>query len=93
MKQYIKAHLAHDDEYVDNNNDDEGTSRRAGRLTAEYEAKHREYDVRFHGAIPGRRGEPEPLPGPLVARFRGFGGLEGGQLVAGETSHQTCTNS
>ena len=30
-----------------------------------------------------RRGEPEPVPGPLVARFRGLGGLAEGQLVAG----------
>ena len=28
-------------------------------------------------------GQPEPPPGPLVARFRGLGGLEHGQLVAG----------
>ena len=60
-----------------------GTGRRAGRLAAEYEAKLRDYDVRFHGALPLRRGEPEPVPGPLVARFRGLGGLEEGQLVAG----------
>ena len=60
-----------------------GTDRRAGRLTAEYEAKLRDYDVRFHGALPLRRGEPEPAPGPLLARFRGLGGLEEGQLVAG----------
>ena len=60
-----------------------GTSRRAVRLTTEYEAKLRDYDVRFHGARPWRRGEPQPVAGPLVARFRGMGGLEEGQLVAG----------
>ena len=26
---------------------------------------------------------PEPVPGPLLARFRGLGGLEEGELVAG----------
>ena len=60
-----------------------GTSRRAGRLTAEYESKLRDFDVRFHGARPRRAGEPEPVPGPLLARFRGLGGLEEGELVAG----------
>ena len=29
------------------------------------------------------RGQPEPAPGPLVARFRSYGGLCQGQLVAG----------
>ena len=28
-------------------------------------------------------GQPEPVPGPLVARFRNYGGLSEGQLVAG----------
>ena len=60
-----------------------GTSRRADRLTAEYESKLRDFDVRFHGARPRRAGEPEPVPGPLLARFRGLGGLEEGELVAG----------
>ena len=60
-----------------------GTDRRAGRLTAEYEAKLRDYDVRFHGAQPRRAGQPEPPSGPLVSRFRGLGALEEGELVAG----------
>ena len=60
-----------------------GTDRRASKLPGEYEAKLRGYDQRFHGAQPRRVGEPEPPPGPLVARFRGLGGLEHGQLVAG----------
>ena len=60
-----------------------GTTRRAGRLTKEYEAKLRDYDVRFHGSQPWLAGQPEPLAGPLVSRFRGLGGLEDGQLVAG----------
>ena len=36
-------------------------------------------------AAPARHleGEQEPPPGPLVARFRGLGGLEVGQLVVG----------
>ena len=36
-------------------------------------------------AAPARHleGEQEPPPGPLVARFRGLGGLEEGQLVVG----------
>ena len=57
--------------------------RRARKLTTEYEAVLRGYDVRFHGAAPMVRGQPEPVPGPLVARFRDFGGLCEGQLVAG----------
>ena len=60
-----------------------GTDRRAAKLPAEYEAKLRGYDVRFHGAQPRVQGEQEPPPGPLVARFRGLGGLEEGQLVVG----------
>ena len=60
-----------------------GTKRRAAALTAEYEAKLRGYDVRFHGAEPRLRGQPLPPPGPLVTRFRGLGGLSEGQLVAG----------
>ena len=60
-----------------------GVDRRATRLPAEYEAKLRAYDERFHGAVPRVNGEPEPPPGPLVARFRGLGGLDQGQLVAG----------
>ena len=55
------------------------SNRRAARLSAEYEAKLRRYDVQFHGA--GREGDLQP--GPLVARFRDLGGLEEGQLVAG----------
>ena len=60
-----------------------GTSRRAARLTHEYEMKLHDYDVRFHGAAQRRAGELEPPPGPLVTRFRDLGGLEDGQLVAG----------
>ena len=60
-----------------------GTTRRAAKLTHEYEMKLHDYDVRFHGATRRRAGEPEPQPGPLVTRFRSLGGLEGGQLVAG----------
>ena len=47
------------------------------------EPKLRDFDVRFHGALPRRPREPEPAPGPLLARFRGLGGLEEGELVAG----------
>ena len=60
-----------------------GTDRRAAKLTQEYESTLRGYDVRFHGAEPRLRGQPEPPCGPLVARFRSFGGLCQGQLVAG----------
>jgi hypothetical protein len=60
-----------------------GSTRRAVKLTSEYEAILRGYDVRFHGAAPRVEGEPEPAPGPLVTRFRGFGALTEGQLVAG----------
>ena len=49
----------------------------------EYEKKLRDYDVRFHGAAPRQRGQPEPPSGPLVARFRNLGALSEGQLVAG----------
>jgi hypothetical protein len=40
-----------------------GTNRRAAGLTTEYEAKLRDYDVRFHGAEPRRRGQLAPPPG------------------------------
>jgi hypothetical protein len=60
-----------------------GTQRRANKLTSEYETVLRGYDVRFHGAEPRVDGEPEPPPGPLLTRFRGFGALCEGQLVAG----------
>jgi hypothetical protein len=60
-----------------------GTQRRARKLTTEYEAILRGYDVRFHGAEPRVEGLPEPAPGPLVTRFRGLGALTEGQLVAG----------
>ncbi len=60
-----------------------GTNHRAAVLTAEYEAKLRNYDARFHGSEPQVQGQPKPAPGPLVARFRGYGGLSEGQLVAG----------
>ena len=32
---------------------------------------------------PLEKGEPEPPPGPLLARFRSYGSLREGQLVAG----------
>ena len=60
-----------------------GVKNRAGKLTKEYKSVLRGYDVRFHGAAPRVRGQPEPAAGPLVARFRSFGGLCQGQLVAG----------
>ena len=66
-----------------------GTGRRADKLTKEYEDILRGYDVRFHGAQPlvrrerGQPKPPEPAAGPLLARFRGYGGLSQGQLVAG----------
>jgi len=66
-----------------------GTTRRASRLTYEYEETLRGFDVRFHDAQPRLRREvgqpppPEPLAGPLLSRFRGCGGLSQGQLVAG----------
>ena len=43
-----------------------GTDKRAALIVKEYEAKLREYDVRFHGAAPLVRGQPEPPAGPLV---------------------------
>jgi hypothetical protein len=60
-----------------------GPPRGLKSLTTEYEAILRGYDVRFHGAEPRVEGQPEPAPGPLVTRFRGFGALTEGQLVAG----------
>lgn len=66
-----------------------GTVRRANKLTKEYEDILRGYDVRFHGAEPlaqrqqGQPKPPEPAAGPLLARFRGYGSLSQGQLVAG----------
>ena len=60
-----------------------GVERRAEALTKEYEQVLRGYDVRFHGAERLVHGQPEPAPGPLVTRFRNFGGLSEGQLVAG----------
>ena len=60
-----------------------GVEKRAGRLTWEYENKLRNYDVRFYGAQRLQRGQPEPPSGPLLTRFRGFGGLCQGKLVAG----------
>ena len=63
--------------------DGKGVERRASALTKEYERVLRGYDVRFHGAEPLIAGQPEPVPGPLVARFRNLGGLSEGQLVAG----------
>ena len=60
-----------------------GTERRAGKLEKEYENNLRDYDVRFHGAGQLKQGQPPPPPGPLVTRFRGYGSLCKGQLVAG----------
>ena len=60
-----------------------GADRRADKLPAEYERTLRDLDVRFLGAAPMRRGEPEPPAGPLLSRFRALGGLEEGKLVAG----------
>ena len=60
-----------------------GVEKRADCLTKEYERVLRGYDVRFHGAHPLVQGQPEPAPGPLLARFRNLGGLSEGQLVAG----------
>ena len=60
-----------------------GTERRANCLTQEYERVLRGYDVRYHGAAPLVRGQPEPPSGPLLTRFRSYGGLCEGQLVAG----------
>ena len=60
-----------------------GVERRADALTKEYERVLGGYDVRFHGAQPLVQGQPEPAPGPLLARFRGYGALSDGQLVAG----------
>ena len=57
--------------------------RRAGRLTWEYEDRLKGYDIRFHGAERRQQGQPEPAPGPLLTRFRGYGGLCQGKLVAG----------
>ena len=34
--------------------------------------KLRKYDVRYHGAAPRVHGQPEPLSGPLLRRFRSF---------------------
>ena len=60
-----------------------GVERRAGRLTWEYEDRLKRYDIRFHGAERRQQGQPEPAPGPLLTRFRGYGGLCQGKLVAG----------
>ena len=55
-----------------------GSDRRAALLTSEYERKLRDMDVRYLGAAPRQRGQPEPPPGPLLARFRALGGLDQG---------------
>ena len=60
-----------------------GVEKRANCLTREYEHVLRGYDIRFHNAQPLVQGQPEPAPGPLLARFRNLGGLTEGQLVAG----------
>ena len=60
-----------------------GTVKRAVGLTKEYKKKLRDHDVRCHGAAPLRQGQPEPPSGPLVSRFRDYGALCEGRLVAG----------
>ena len=60
-----------------------GTEKRAARLTWEYESILRGYDMRYHGAAPVVEGEAEPPSGPLLSRFRSYGGLCEGKLVAG----------
>ena len=51
-----------------------GTTRRANKLTYEYEETLRKFDVCFHGALPRQRRElggpapPELPPGPLLAK-------------------------
>ena len=42
------------------------TDRRAALIGGEYERKLRKYDVKYHGAAPRVRNQPEPPPGPLV---------------------------
>ena len=65
------------------------TEQRARKLTKEYEDILRGYDVRFHAAQPlaprlgGQPKPPAPPPGPLLSRFRGYGALSQGELVAG----------
>ena len=54
------------------NGDMKGTDKRASLLSNENEAKLRKFDIRFHGAVPLARGQPQPAPGPLVQRFCGF---------------------
>ena len=56
--------------------------RRAGKLTKEYKSILRGYKIHFHRAALMVRRQPEPVAGPLVARFWSFGGLCEGQLVA-----------
>ena len=62
-----------------------GTERRADKLTAEYEKKLWDLDVRLHETLARdlRCQEPEPAPGPLIQRFRCYGSLCQGKLVAG----------
>ena len=48
------------------------TDRRAALIGGEYERKLRKYDVKYHGAAPRVRNQPEPPPGPLVQRFRSY---------------------
>ena len=56
--------------------------RRAGKLTKEYKSILRGYNIHFHRAALMVRRQPEPVAGPLVARFWSFGGLCEWQLVA-----------
>ena len=60
-----------------------GADRRAERLPQEYAKKLRDLDIRFLGAQPGLRGQPDPPPGPLLSRFTALGGIDQGRLVAG----------
>ena len=58
-----------------------GTERRARELVTAYERSLWKLDSRFFGTAPRQRGQPDPAPGPLVQRLRGYGRL--GCLVGG----------
>ena len=58
-----------------------GTERRARELVTAYERSLWKLDTRYFGTAPRRRGQPDPAPGPLVQRLRGYGRLR--CLVAG----------
>ena len=42
------------------------------RISKEYETKLTKYDIKYHGAAPLVRGQPETNPGPLIRRLRSF---------------------